>query len=103
MIDWTSVALNFSWIFGLALLLAQFSYNRWLAQETDAKRPVLTFSTFVIGVVGRLFIAAGLIGLSSSWVERLIWLIVGGLMLGLHIWEYSAAKSGNRSTRSYGD
>jgi hypothetical protein len=33
MIDWVDLGFNALWILGLAILLAAFSYQRWLAYE----------------------------------------------------------------------
>lgn len=74
-IDWFSVFINSLWILGLAILLASFSYQYWLA--TEAKRPLraqLNTATFQKTFwLGFSFIGAGLIGTSQTWWETGIW------------------------------
>lgn len=74
-IDWFSVAINSLWIFGLAILLASFSYHYWLS--TAEKRPFraqFSAPAFLTPVwIGFSFIGLGLIGTSQSWWETGIW------------------------------
>lgn len=103
MISWAAVAFNFCWILGLALLLAQFSYRRWLRAESDLASLPTTRGDFAVGLLGYLLIAVGLIGISRSWLERLTWLVLMGGLIALHFWTRSSADPRDRSTHSHGN
>lgn len=76
-IDWFSIFINLFWILGLAILLASFSYNYWLAGED--KRPLRVQlnqpafqKTFWFSI---LLISIGLAATSQRLWEISIWTI----------------------------
>jgi hypothetical protein len=80
MINWQSVIFNSFWIFGLALLLAAFSYHYWEAtQNGRSLRSQLSQPAFLrFFWLAIFFISIGLIGTSQQLWEMAIW---GGLAL----------------------
>jgi hypothetical protein len=70
MINWWSVIANSFWIFGLALLLASFSYSYWVAgQEETTLRQQLEKPAFL-----RIFaVALALVGVGLAGTSRTIW------------------------------
>jgi len=70
MIDWWSVVTNSFWIFGLAVLLAAFSYFYWLGgQENTPLRQQLGKPSFL-----RVFaIALVLVGIGLAGTSQTIW------------------------------
>ncbi|MGB3713294.1 MAG: hypothetical protein WA996_02580 [Candidatus Promineifilaceae bacterium] len=79
MFDYWQLGSNMLWIFGLALLLAAWSYSYYEAYL--AKIPVLqrlrTPRYDVVITLGLILICAGLAASDSRWWARLIWIIVG--------------------------
>lgn len=75
MINWQSVILNSFWIFGLALILAAFSYHYWLAgQENRQLRLQLSSPGFLKPIwLGLAIIGIGLTGTSQETWEMLLW------------------------------
>ena len=76
MIDWVNVALNALWIFGLAIILAAFSYHHWLAGETSCRlRDVLSYRSWKIPFsTGMLLTCIGFgYGVADRRWERAIW------------------------------
>lgn len=80
MINWQSVIFNSLWIFGLALLLAAFSYHYWDAsQHGRSLRTQLSHSSFLRFFWLAIFLVSiGLIGTSQQLWEMVTW---GGLAL----------------------
>jgi CDP-diglyceride synthetase len=80
MINWQSVIFNSFWIFGLALLLAAFSYHYWeAAQNNRSLRVQLSQPAFLRFFWLAIFLVSiGLIGTSQQLWEMAIW---GGLAL----------------------
>ena len=74
-IDWVSLLFHVSWIVGLAVILAAFSYNHWQAnQQQQPLRQQLRSSTFIQPLwVGFALITAGLSGTSQTTWEAIIW------------------------------
>lgn len=68
MLDWVSLALNASWITGLALLLAVFSYNRWLSKQQSAATPASRLSDSWI-IAGYCLLGIGLVGTSDTLLQ----------------------------------
>jgi hypothetical protein len=76
MIDWVNVALNALWIFGLAIILAAFSYHHWLAAETSSRlRDVLSSRSWQIPfATGMLLACIGFgYGIADRRWERALW------------------------------
>jgi hypothetical protein len=75
MIDWRSVLFNSFWIFGLALVLAAFSYHYWVAgQENRQLRLQLSERRFRRPLwLALILIGIGLIGTSGQMWEMVIW------------------------------
>ena len=74
--DWVNLALNALWIGGLSIILASFSYHRWLAAETSRRlRDVLSQSSWTIPFsAGMSLTCVGFgYGLADRWWERAIW------------------------------
>jgi hypothetical protein len=68
MINWLHLAFNTLWILGLVIILASFSYTRWLAQVQGVRtRQQLSTPTF------QLPFTLGLMLLSTAWLERGLW------------------------------
>ena len=76
-IDWLSLIFNASWIIGLALLLAAFSYHYWEAgQERRPLREQLSQPSFSrLFWISFTFITVGLAGTSQRLWETAIWLL----------------------------
>jgi hypothetical protein len=77
LIDWVALGFNALWVLGAAILLAAFSYLRWLADESGRPLRDLTSTrswtiTFTAGV---LLLCAGIAGgIVERWWERAIWI-----------------------------
>lgn len=82
-IDWLNILYNTLWIFGLALILAAFSYASWQADQQGQKlRQRLDSISFQFPLsIGLTFVSLGLTFLAQVWWERLIWLVFVGLFL----------------------
>jgi hypothetical protein len=74
-INWLSLVINSFWIFGLAVLLAAFSYHYWLAIENNRPlRVQLNELSFLKHFwLSFLLIGIGLVGTSREIWEILIW------------------------------
>ncbi|MCL4562618.1 MAG: hypothetical protein M1281_18655 [Chloroflexi bacterium] len=85
MIDWWMVIVNGLWIFGLAVLLASFSYSRFMKSQKMQIDPShhhdWITSFFHLGL---LFFVLGITLASASWLER----AVGGIGLVGVIYSY---------------
>jgi hypothetical protein len=76
MIDWPVVALNAVWVFGLAIILAAFSYHHWLAAETPRDlREALSEPSWKLSLsIGLLLTCVGVgYGVVHRWWERTAW------------------------------
>ena len=75
MIDWPHVALNALWITGCATILAALSYASWVAYENSVPtRQLLRMPGLQLPfAIGMDLISLGLLFLSRSWLERLLW------------------------------
>lgn len=76
-INWRSVIFNSSWLIGLAILLASFSYYYWLAQQKNGRlRDQLNHPTFQqFYWLSFIFVGIGLAGTSQKMWEMVIWII----------------------------
>lgn len=83
MIDFSGVLINSAWITGLTVLLATYSYCDWIASQQDCKLSTIThqFVPSLFLNLGLLLFCLGLLGTSSSWLERGGWLIMLILIL----------------------
>ena len=77
-IDWLSVIMNSSWILGLSILLATFSYYHWQAAEEQMRFNEKLNESFPLKLllIGLLFIGIGLMGTSQNYSEAALWFIV---------------------------
>lgn len=75
MINWQSIIFNSFWIFGLALLLAAFSYHYWEAAENGrALRVQLSSPGFLrLLWMALLLISIGLLGTGPQFWEMVLW------------------------------
>lgn len=75
MIDWLAVLFNAFWILGLAVLLAAFSYQHWLARQTNIglKEQLNTPAFGKAFWLSFMLIAIGLAGTSQRSWETIIW------------------------------
>jgi hypothetical protein len=82
MINWLQLIFHLLWICGLALILAAFSYADWLAHVRGVRtRHLLGSPTFQRPLsIGLALISLGLIFLSRSWLEQIIWAILAVLV-----------------------
>jgi len=87
MINWLSVLFNSFWIFGLAIMLAAFSYNHWLAgQEGRRLRVQLNEPGFLrLFWLGVVLIGIGLATTSQLIWETAIWIVLTIIALALLI------------------
>ncbi len=74
-IDWLNVFYNAIWIIGLAVILAAFSINDWLAHTNGVKlRQQLGTSAFQTPLTGGLIlVSVSLALLADVWWERALW------------------------------
>ena len=74
-IDWLNVFFNAIWIVGLAIILAAFSYNDWLAHVNGVKlRQQLGTPAFQTPLtLGLMMVSASLALLADVWWHRLLW------------------------------
>jgi len=88
MIDWLSVFYNVLWILGLAVILAAFSYNDWLAAQNNVKlRRQFGSPAFQLPLsLGLALLSLGLTLLADVWWEQLVWLVFTGLFL-FQVWQ----------------
>jgi hypothetical protein len=80
MIDWVDLGFNALWILGLAILLAAFSYQRWLAYECGRSlRAVLSQRSWRLTFTGGMLLVCGGVagGIVERWWERMIWTALG--------------------------
>ena len=70
MINWQSVIFNSFWIFGLATLLAAFSYSYWLAEQEGHR---LRRKLGGISFQRALWLSLALIGIGLAGTSQLIW------------------------------
>lgn len=95
---------HLSWIVGVALLLARLSILRWVRHEYGRRAVRRTPNDLLVGLVAYVLIAVGLVGISNTLLERLLWLAIASGLIALHIRHYYlAANTGNRSTRTHGN
>ena len=87
MINWQSVIFNSFWILGLAIMLAAFSYNYWLAKETgNSLRSQLGGRSFLRAFwLAMVLVGIGLIGTSQRNWETVIWIILTVIALALFV------------------
>ncbi len=74
-VDWLNVFFNAIWIVGLAIILAAFSYNDWLAHASGVKlRQQLNSPTFQAPLtLGLMMVSASLALLADVWWEQVLW------------------------------
>lgn len=80
MIDWVALGFNALWMLGLAILLAAFSYHRWLAHEYGrALRDVLSQRSWKLTFTSAMLLVCGGVagGIVERWWERMIWTALG--------------------------
>lgn len=86
MIDWLSVITNSFWILGAAIILAEFSYYYWQAQqEATPFRQILGSQGFQrILMIGLLLVGIGFAGTSRTiWQAIPAILLIAGCLLAL--------------------
>lgn len=76
-IDWLAVLFNAFWILGLAVLLAAFSYQHWLARQTNIglKEQLYTSAFGKAFWFSFVLVAIGLAGTSQRSWEAIIWAV----------------------------
>lgn len=84
MLDWSSLALDFLWVLGLAVIVATVSYYYWLTAETTlSDRRLGDVPTCIIGVsFGGWLFCVGMAGLARYWWEGAAW----GVLVILFAW-----------------
>lgn len=89
MINWQSIFFNSFWVLGLAILLASFSYQYWVAgQENKRLHIQLSQSSFLrFFWLSMALIGIGLAGTSESLWEIIIWILLSLFSL-LNIFRY---------------
>ena len=75
-INWYAVIINSFWIFGLALLLAAFSYHYWAAQQNQRRlNEQLALPAFTqMYWISIFLITIGLAGTSQQTWEAILWI-----------------------------
>ena len=81
MINWLSVIFNFSWILGLSIALARFSYQSWMRSNQSRNASIAT-NKYLTALI-YLLIGIGLAGTSSTLIERLIWVAMIAITVAL--------------------
>lgn len=87
MIDWGNLAANALWIVGCAVALATLSYASWQASINQEKfsarlsRPDYERALILAGVL----FCAGQFWLGESLVQRILWAVLGVLLLGMFL------------------
>ena len=78
MIDWWSLATGALWISGLALLLAAWSYRRFMLARTltDTRRGRMVRRTQVISRLALLLVIGGLGSSSAHWGVAIGWALL---------------------------
>ena len=78
MINWLQAFSNLPWLFGLALILAAFSYANWLAHLRRAPtRQLLSAPTFQLPfTIGLGLVSCGLFLLGRGWLEHVLWAVL---------------------------
>ena len=78
LIDWRLVGLSSLWILGLAVVLSALGFADYrAATEKERLRAILGQPAYRLATDGGLALfCLGLLGLSASWWERLIWAIL---------------------------
>ena len=88
MFDIWHIAAHALWIFGLAVLLAAWSFGYYEAQQTG--EPVLSFlrqSTYNLAVtIGLVLFFAGLTAVDGRIWTKIIWGILALAVIGLHLY-----------------
>lgn len=77
MINWSHVLMNALWLLGCAIILAAFSYHRWLARARGVRtRQLLAGATFqFLFSVGLGLLSLGLFFLARDWLEHVVWAV----------------------------
>jgi hypothetical protein len=75
MIDWLAVLINSSWILGLAIVLASFSYHYWYAplNKRTLREPLRQPRFLRCFWLGLILLALGLAGTSRRLWEAGMW------------------------------
>lgn len=78
LIDWRLVGLSSLWILGLAIVLSALGFADYhAAAEKKHLRAILGRPAYRLATDGGLLLLClGLLGLSASWWERMIWAIL---------------------------
>src|SRR5437773_7660041 len=91
-IDWAYAGAHFLWIFGLALILAAFSYHVWLGQETrrrlSEQLQERSFRLTVFLGIALMTVSITVMPRSERWFTRLAALLVALMFAsaGLRVW-----------------
>ena len=97
LIHWRMVFTSGLWILGLSVIVASFSYHRWLASERGASpwQQFRELSWSVSFATGMTLVCAGFgLGRDVAWWERTLWLL---LMLSFGWQLVEAVWKANRS------
>ena len=78
MLDFLGIMANLFWVFGLATLLAAWSYSYYEAQTDDRSvRDLLSSPRYRFAITaGLLLFFTGLAATDSRWWARLIWIVL---------------------------
>lgn len=78
MIDWLNVGVTFTWILGLAALLATCSYAYWLRtfEQTSWGQVFATSFLRLSIALGLALVALGVLLSVGEWWERIAWAVV---------------------------
>jgi len=103
LIHWQMVFTSSLWILGLSVIVASFSYHRWLAGERGAslRQPFPEPSWSVSFATGMALVCAGFgLGRDVAWWERGLWLALT-LSFGWQL--VQAIRATRRATRGADD
>ncbi len=75
MIDWWVVVTCSTWILGVSILLAAFSYRDWVTGETARRRDAFAERSWRLScALGMLLVCGGWgLSLAARWWEQTLW------------------------------
>ena len=94
-INWVQLIFHAVWVTGFAILIGQFSFLSWKNSIQIDRKPLTTTGN-VITIVGTLMTGVGLAIVSTTGLQRIVWLGLTSVLLFLTYRDLNK----NRSLRS---